>query len=411
MKIDTTREGGAADLRLEGRLDREWAEHLSNTLEDLLRDGVRSLRLDLSAVSYMSSAATTVLARWRQELAVLRGEVKLTSLSPAVRDTLAIAGWDSPLDSTGAPSGNLRLSSWSLRADLASSGQYQTSSSVPEGVLRLRLHGHPERLSRDPVGPGDCEVVVLPRDAFGLGLGAIGGTYDACRERFGELVAVAGCMAHFPSDGARKADYLVGDGPVPPRATLASGLICEGGFSKLVRFNTQADAESVPFSELARVALEAVGGKTAGLVVAAETIGLAGARLKRSPAARGAAPMSLQVPAVREWISFAPERTHAMGTALIAGVVAKAPEPALRAHLRPLAAMGQLYGHFHVAVFPYHAVPQRTVDLGTLVRGFFSNHELRDVLHLLWDDRVEGGVGESALVRGVAWVSPIVEIA
>ncbi len=33
-----------------------------------------------------------------------------------------------------------------------------------------------------------------------------------CRDRIGELIAVAGCMAYFPSDGARMADYLVGGG-------------------------------------------------------------------------------------------------------------------------------------------------------------------------------------------------------
>ena len=58
MKIDAARDGGSAVLRLGGRLDREWAEHLSNTLEDLLREGVRSLSLDLSEVTYISSAAT-----------------------------------------------------------------------------------------------------------------------------------------------------------------------------------------------------------------------------------------------------------------------------------------------------------------------------------------------------------------
>ena len=50
MKIDAAREGGAAVLRLGGRLDREGAEHLSNTLEDLLRDGVRSLTIDLGNI-------------------------------------------------------------------------------------------------------------------------------------------------------------------------------------------------------------------------------------------------------------------------------------------------------------------------------------------------------------------------
>src|SRR6185436_14559193 len=94
MKIDAARDGGSALVQLEGRLDREWAEHLSHTLEDLLHDGVRSLNLDFSGVTYVSSAATKVLSRWHQELAVLRGEVQLTSVSPAVREAFAVAGWD-----------------------------------------------------------------------------------------------------------------------------------------------------------------------------------------------------------------------------------------------------------------------------------------------------------------------------
>ena len=73
MKIDAAREGGSTVLRLGGRLDREWAEHLSTTLEELLRDGVRSLTLDLSSVTYVSSAATKVLTRWQQELVVACG--------------------------------------------------------------------------------------------------------------------------------------------------------------------------------------------------------------------------------------------------------------------------------------------------------------------------------------------------
>ena len=71
--IDAIRDGGSVHLRLGGRLDREWAGHLSATLEELLRDGVRSLRIDLSTVTYISSAAAEVLARWQQEVATLRG--------------------------------------------------------------------------------------------------------------------------------------------------------------------------------------------------------------------------------------------------------------------------------------------------------------------------------------------------
>ena len=99
-----------------------------------------------------------------------------------------------------------------------------------------------------------------------------------------------------------------------------------------------------------------------------------------------------------------------VSTALITGVVARGAKGPLAGNLRPVGVVGQLSGHFHAAVFSYQPLPQRTVDLAHLVRGLFSNHQLLDVLHLLWDDRGGDGVGESALVRGVAWVAPISEV-
>jgi anti-anti-sigma factor len=408
MKIDATRDGGTAQLTLTGRLDREWAEHLSHTLDDLLRDGVRSLGLDLSGVSYISSAATRVIARSQQELGMLRGEIRVTALSPAVRESLAVLGWNVSTDgaSRSGPT-SLQLSSWQLRSDLGTSGQYQMSSAGSEDTLYCRLYGRPRDLAQAAPGSAGCAVANLPPGGFGLGVGAIGEGWDECRERMGEFLAVAGCVAYFPSDGARLPDYLVADGTAPARALLSSGLTCQGGFSRLVRFSAQPEAGSIPFSELLAVCLEAAGGRAAGIVIAAETAGLCGARLLRSPAE---AALPFEVPAVRDWLAFAPERTYAMTTALIAGVVARTPQPPLADHLLPLELTERLFGHFHAAVFSYHPLPQRTVELGALARGLYANHELRDVLHLVWDDRGEAGVGESAFVRGVGWISPITQI-
>jgi hypothetical protein len=302
---------------------------------------------------------------------------------------------------------DLRASSWQIPSTIARSGEYQMSAAAPDGILRCRFHGSPDWLRRVPLGSDDCEVVALPANSFGLGLGAIGGAYDECRNGLGELLAVAGCVAHFPNDGARMADYLVGDGEVAPRAVLASGLTCEGTFSKLVRFSPQPDVDVVPLSEVVGVCLDAVGGTAAGVVIAAETLGLSGARIRRSPAAPDAAPLEFEVSALRDWLSFAPERASALTTILAAGVIARAPDGPLAAHLRPLGGTGNLHGHFHAAVFSYRPLPQRTVDLAVLARGLFKDHQLRDVLHLVWDDRGEDGVAESTLVRGVGWVAPI----
>ena len=410
MRIDAARDGESATLQLEGRLDREWAEHLAVALEDLLHQGVRTLTVDFAEVTYVSSAATEVLARVHQELVVLRGEVRLTSLSSGVRDAFAIAGWDPALALTDrSAAGALRRSSWHSRADFARSGQYEVAGLDAGAALACRTYGDPRRLSEARLEPGDCAAVEFGDAAFGLGVGAIGGTDADCRGRLGELVAVAGCVAHFPGDGARKPDYLLAAGPRRPQAVLASGLVCEGGFSQLVRFSAKPEAEAVPLSELAAVCLRASGAAAAGVVIAGEAAGLSGARLRRSPDAHAESPI-FELPALREWLAFAPEPTHAMTTALVVGVVAKGPDASLTPHLRPLGDLGEFSGHLHALVFSYRPLPHRTVELRTLVDGLFADRRLRDVLHLISDDRGERGVAESSFVRGVAWVGPIARV-
>jgi hypothetical protein len=187
---------------------------------------------------------------------------------------------------------------------------------------------------------------------------------------------------------------------------LAAGFSCQGDFSQLIRFSTRPEAAGVPLSELAAIGLDAAGGGTAGMVIAAETAGLCGTRLRRSPAHAGA-PLSFELPALRDWLMFAPERIHPMSTTVIAGVVARKAGGPLASQLKPLGEPGRLFGHFHAAAFSYHPLPQRTVQLAPLVRELFTGHHLRDVLHLLWDPRRPGGVPETELLRGVAWVAPV----
>jgi anti-anti-sigma factor len=411
VKIEAARDGGSALLGLEGRLDREAAEQLSGTIGRLLQQGVRSIRLDLSRVTYASSAATRVLARWHQELVMLRGEVRLAAVPAAVQETFAVVGWEPGLEHPGgrdSRANELRRSSWHAREDVTASGLYEFSVLEPAQKLACRLHGDPGRLTATGYGPADCEAVAFPGNVFGLGLGAIGRGYEECRGRLGELVAVGGCIASFPGDGARMPDYLVGGelSGLPPMAVLASGLSCQGSFSHLIRFSPRPEAAAIPLSELAAVALDAVGERAAGIVIAGETAGLCGARLRRSPGEE-AAPLSFELPAVRDWLLFPPERTHVMTTTVIVGVAARTPEPPLNALLRPLGGSTRLHGHFHAAVFAYHPLPQRTVELASLARTLFDSQPLRDVLHLLSDRRGGAGVRESELIRGVAWAAPI----
>jgi anti-anti-sigma factor len=413
VKISAVRGGGSALVTLEGRLDREWAEQLSGTLERLVQLGVRSLRLDFSQVTYISSAGMQVLGRWHQELASLRGEVRMEGIPPAVQHAFDSAGWAPP--DRGGVGGQVltpheaRRSSWYAQSDLSACGVYEHATINAAGTLTCRLHGNPDRLAAAGFSPADARTVAFPEGVFGLGLGAIGTSWDDSSDRIGELIAVNGSIASFPTDGARRPDYFTqGEqhGP-PPTAVFASGLSCAGSFSHLVRFSPRPEVTAIPLSELASVALDATGARMAGLVIAAECAGTTGVRIRRPPAGTA---LSYDLPAVRDWLLFSPDRIHTTTTTVVVGVAARSPRAPLAAHLRPLGMTGRLMGHFHAAVFAYHPLPQRTVELTTMLRTLFGTRNLRDVLHLVSDDRGEGGVPESEFMRGVAWAGPIQDL-
>jgi anti-anti-sigma factor len=393
MRIEEVRDRDVVTLRLAGRLDREWADHLSATLADLLRDGARRVTLDLAGVTYASSAAAIVLGRWREELTMLRGRLHLTSVVPAVREMLLVSGWDGDDVLSGASSGQLRLqqSAWYSRSSgWVSAMECQITTLDAAAALACTL----------------CERIAVQAtvDGFILGVGAIGTDPAECRPRMGELLAVAGGAAYFPSDGARVPDYLVAAHGAAGTVVIERGLWCTGSPARLIRFAEHPEAGAVPLSELAALCLDAAHCDVAGVVLAAETRTLCGARLRRARAERAAG----FDPSEPELLTFVPGVTGRVATALVAGVVARSPEPRLAALLRSLG--DDLQGHFHAAIFAYAPLPQRTVELPVLVQGLFRQHELRDVLHLIRDDRGDSAVPESGFVRGMAWVSPIASI-
>jgi hypothetical protein len=244
---------------------------------------------------------------------------------------------------------------------------------------------------------------------FGLGIGALGSECSECASRFGELLAAAGSVAYLPSEGAQTPDFDLGLAGRAPVAVLGSGLVCDGTFAQLARFSAQPDTEGVSLAELARVCLDAVRGDTVGIVMLAETAGLVGACLRRSPATAVPA-IAFDVQGARDWLGTTPQPIHEGTTALVVGIASRAPHRLLAPQLRPLGGQPGLVGHFHAVVFTYRPVPQRTVDLRVLVTKLFSQQRIRGVLHLLSDDRSGAGAGESEFRRGLCWASPVTSV-
>lgn len=248
-------------------------------------------------------------------------------------------------------------------------------------------------------------LLALPPDVFALGLGAFGDSYEACGERFGEFLSVAGCAAGQPAEETGSADYMVSSGNFVPRVMTLYSLCCRGQFAKLLRFEGDPSAGPVRFGRIVAACMAADGSPAAGIVMVAESAGILGASLKRSPTAAG--PL-FRYPEIRQWLSFSPVRSHSRSVAIIAGVAVHPPAPTTLAPLlRPINADPCLLGHFHAAAFGYHPLRKGYVDLDSLVKRLFETGGLQGVLHLLADDRPSVGGGESEFTRGACWIGPL----
>jgi len=143
----------------------------------------------------------------------------------------------------------------------------------------------------------------------------------------------------------------------------------------------------------------------------AESAGLVGAALRRSPAAvAGAIETPFNYPEVRSWLSFSTERLYSRSLALVSGIAANSECASLTPMLRPLGTEAWPAGHFHAAAFSYRPLKKGSIDLNATVTTLFETETLQGVLHLLSDTREAAGPQQSEFVRGACWIAPASEI-
>ena len=408
MEITRVERAGLPELLVAGRLDSYWARHLAETVDELMREGIHQARLNLSQTTYISSAGIRVLVQAYQQFSALGGSLLVVEPSPAVRQVLELAGLTA-LFAAPATAEKPAVPDESVVWRHEEAGCAYEGYECRAGARLLgRVCGRPGLLATAAFREEDAEPLRLQPDILAFGLGAFGETYAACQGRFGEFLAVAGCAACQPTEETACADYMVSSGTFVPRMTALYGVCCRGEFAKLLRFESKASAEPVGLSSVVSASIGAAGSPAVGIVVVAESAGLLGASLKRSPAGAGGA--LFQYPEVRQWLSFSPVRGHARSVALVVGVATQSPPPpALVPLLRPLKRDSGLYGHFHAAALGYHPLRKGYIGLEATVKRLFDSGGLQSVLHLLADDR-PGGAGESEFTRGACWVAPLERI-
>jgi len=411
MEIVTQQAGDALEVKVRGRLDNYWTEHLRSNLEELIRGGAHSLRLNLSEVPYLSSAGVGLLMQVYNQLKGIGGGLVVTNPSERAKLILDLCKLSPILLAEAVPVAPLHRKA-DIRRFSSPLAAYEVVEYEIQKPLVCRRIGDPSLLQGCRFGPEDCRTIDFPARSFGLGLGAFGHDFEDSQARFGEFLAVGGSAAYLPTDGTNVPDFMVASGELVPQVNVLYGMRCEGGFSHLMRFESTMPETPVPLAEVVTSALQVASAPAIGLVMVAESAGLVGAALRRSPAATpGVAHSPFTFPEIRGWLSFSTERLYSRSLVLLSGVAAASECAQLSGLLRPVGGgNGNLQGHFHAAAFSYRPLKKGDIDLNATVTTLFETESLQGVLHLLGDDREAAGPHQSEFVRGACWLAALSEI-
>jgi anti-anti-sigma factor len=408
MEITKAQNGEVLELRLRGRFDAYWADHVAKTIDDAVRAGSHKIEVNLAEVDYLSSAALRVLLQFYKQLKGVQGSLSITQPSAGVYSILKMAGFSMMI--AAAATDLAKASMAPVKAEPRSveknGALFQVFDQSPGAQLECSLIGRSEKFFNGGFQEADCTPVTLPKGTFGLGLGAFGKGFQDCRERFGEFLAVAGTATTLPTDGSTVPDFVVTQENLVPELKVLYGLAGKGDFAQMMRFDATPEKDVVSLSGLVDAAFDISGANAVGLAILAETAGLIGASLRRSPG-RTDASSPLAFPGVRDWLSFTTERVNERHLALIVGIAVRESAPPVEPFVRRLSQSAQAHGHFHAAIFPYRPVQRGELILDNAINGLLATDSAQTLLHLLADERQFEGVGQSEFMRGACWIGPI----
>jgi anti-anti-sigma factor len=403
-----------AEVVIVGSLDSSWASYFSDRLDEVVRTGVREVRVDMSGVSYLSSNGIALLVRYHKQMRQIGGRFWIVSDSDAVRHVLKLTGVAKifsaaePTPPAAAPA----AASSSVTVDCAGVTLQVFAKQGAGKPRRLELLGDPTRLPGRGYDAADERRWRAVPGGVALGLGALGPDFAACRERFGEFLAASGVATFRPSEGPGRPDFEQAAGAFIPEVRVLYGLAFSLNHSATaVRFESKGEPgdPAAPLSTLAAACLDQSAAQAVGIVLVGETAGLVGTALRRSPAVLTNGVDMFSHAHARDWLSLTSEPEYARSTALVVGVATRSPSAKLAPFVRPLAGPEHtaLQGHFHAAVVPFRPLPRGPVEAAQTVQLLFEPGRVETVLHLLGDSRPILGIGESTFNRGVAWFVPL----
>src|SRR6202049_3696578 len=187
MEIATQQIGDALEVKARGRLDNYWTEHLRTNLDEFIRGGAHVIQLNLSEVSFLSSAGVGLLVLIYQQMKEIGGTLIISSPSDRVKQVLDLCRL-SPILLANQALATPVVRKSETRRFTSVSAAFEALRGSSQKPLTFALLGDPGLLKSCRFGPEDCQTLKFPVSTFALGLGAFGHGFAADAARLGEVL-------------------------------------------------------------------------------------------------------------------------------------------------------------------------------------------------------------------------------
>ncbi|NOU48181.1 MAG: STAS domain-containing protein [Bacteroidales bacterium] len=391
-------------IKCTGRLDANRAGQLNDYVDRLVREGHYQISLDLTGVEYLSSVGIRTLISQNKNLSAVNGYFRIKAMSENVRQVLNMVGLAEILGQKPGKPKKTQSSGEKNNHFEAHGFNFSLTALSPKNQTELNFFGDPELLKISGYANKDVTQIKSGDNKFGIGLGALGDTFDDCKDRFGEFIQLGKSIAYLPGDGSKKPDYIVGTGQLVASLTALYGFNFTGNFSYLVRFESTDHLNTISVSDLAENLTKITGSTQLAVVMIAESAGLIGASINASPID---GKKIFTFPEIKETVNFTTEPAHNKALTLTVGLFSNMATAENKKYLRPLSPNNPMQAHLHSAVFSYVALKKTDINLAETIDYLFETTELKDILHLANDSREITGLGESRFVQGFCWIAPV----
>ncbi len=406
LEIRKVNHGHYLTIMLDGRVDGHWSGFLSDAITTEIRNGFYNIELDFGGVDYLSSDGIRVLVKFYKELKKVNGSLYLTEVSENVRTIIGLVGLqDLMTNKIEAQPANEASTKHTTRDGF----YFEREKNQVNDVITLKLSGEPGKIHSNNISVSDVKTSFFDGQNFGIGLGAISSDENDALSRMGEFIGLGNAVAYLPTDGTNSPDYSLKTGNLIPEIRHLYGLFFNGSFSDSFRFDPQNTGESIKLGRIIENLLDFTGFPTLALVMIAETSGLVGVSLSKSPEKKSEAPI-FSFPQVRDEVNFTVEPAHGKMLTLTVGVASGKPNKQLSEFCRPLHKNSEIAGHFHTAVFSFRLLKKSSINLSETIGNIFESEHLYEVLHLINDEREAVGIGESEFYSGTCWVGEVKSI-